>query len=79
MAGQPGSVFPVGVRVFGSPGGQAVDIAVVHAKSRGDQHGVVDLLVGCALLAGTIDILGLDRVAAEPHLLGDVQQRFQFL
>jgi hypothetical protein len=39
----------------------------------------VDLLVGCSLLPGTIDILGLDGTAPEPHFLGDVQQRFQFL
>jgi len=38
----------------------------------------VDLLVGCALLAGAIDILGLDRMAPDTNLLGDVQQRFQF-
>ena len=70
--------FRVGFRGFGSPGGQAVDIAVVHAKSRSDQHSVVDLLVGCSLLPGSIDILGLDRMAPDANLLGDVQQRFQF-
>jgi hypothetical protein len=38
----------------------------------------VDLLIGCAFLPGALDVVELDGRAAEPHLLGDVEQCFQF-
>ena len=46
------------------PGGESVDIPVVHAEGCGDEDGVVDLEIRCAEAAGTIDVAGSDVPAA---------------
>src|SRR5262249_37491112 len=68
-----------GVRggVVGGDGGQAVDVAVVHAERGGDQDGVVDLHVGGAGVAGGGDQVGGDLQAAALDRAGDGQQRAQ--
>ena len=48
--------FCVHLGVFWLPGGEAVDVAVVHAEGGGDEHGVVDLEVGCAEVAGGLEV-----------------------
>ena len=72
MASQFDGLFLVGFRCFWRPSSQTVDIAVVHAKGRRDQHGIVDLMVGGPFLAGALHILGLDGMSSEPDLLGDI-------
>ena len=46
MIGDALADFAIDARIARLPGGQAVDVAVVHAECRGDQHGVVNFLVG---------------------------------
>ena len=56
-------------------GGQTVDVAVVHAERRGDQHRVVDLQIGGALFAGRGDQFGSDLAARLLYGARDVQRR----
>ena len=44
-------------RILGLPCRQSIDVTVVHAEGGGDQHGVVDLDVGCTLFAGMSHII----------------------
>ena len=54
--------------------GKAVDIPVEHAEGGGDQHRVVDLDVGGALVTGTLDVCGLHIEPAPRDLGRDVEQ-----
>ena len=63
----------------GRPGREPVDVAVVHAERRGDQHRVVDLDVGRALPARVLHVLGRDGAAVVLHLRGDREQRTQLV
>ena len=51
VRGDERRALPVEVGIVGRPRGEAVDVAVAHAEHRGDEHRVVDLEVGGALLA----------------------------
>ena len=59
------------------PRRQPVDIAVEHAERCGDQHGVMDLDVGCALAAGRGHVVGGDGTPIDFDLGGDREQRTQ--
>jgi hypothetical protein len=72
-------VFAIHGRVGGRPGGQAIDVAVVHAESRGDQYGVVNLLIRCATLPCTSDITFGNPLATFLHLASDGQQGLQLV
>ena len=61
--GQNSPHFTIVVGICGLPRIQAVDIAIEHAKGRGNQNGVVDLFVSSALLARTCDIVRCDVFA----------------
>ena len=64
----------VGLLVGGGEGGESVDVAVVHAERRGDEHGVVDFPVGRSLGARALDVRSGDVLAALLHLTGDREQ-----
>src|ERR1700691_167441 len=78
IAGNLGGSFPKALRVGGRPCSQAVYIAVVHAEGRRNQHGVVNLQVGGALLPRACDIFGLNVLSATLYFTGDSQQRLEF-
>ena len=71
--------FSVGFIRSGRPGAQPVDIAVIHTKRSGYQHGIVNLQVGGAKFAGKGNILIGNVFTVSLHLVGDVQQRPQFI
>src|SRR5580704_14634081 len=52
-----------------------IDVAVVHAERRRDQHRVVNLFVGRAVLPGARNIFARDLLAALLHLAGNGEQR----
>jgi hypothetical protein len=49
MCGEMLSNAGVNCRVAGLPGGETVDIAVVHAESGGNEDGVMNLKIGRAV------------------------------
>src|SRR5687768_17510021 len=61
----------VGGRIRGREGGEAVDVAVVHAEGRGDEHRVVNLHVGGAVGARLCDVVRGDLLAALLYLARD--------
>jgi len=67
--------------VLRGPCSQPVDVAVVHGKSRGDQHGVVNLKVGRSFAPCTLNIFifGLNRFATAPDLFRKRQQCFELV
>jgi len=67
----------VGRGVLRRKGPQTVDIPVVHAEHRRDEHRVVNFAVGGALRASHRDVLLCDRPAILAHLVGDGKERLQ--
>jgi uncharacterized membrane protein len=65
------SVRAINLRFGRSPGGQTIDIAVVHAEGRGDKHCVVNFLVRGSLFAGALPVLRRHVLAAFLHLSGN--------
>src|ERR1700691_4861921 len=59
------------------PCAQAVDVAVVHAEGRGNQHRVVNLDIGGALLFRPRNVVRADTLAILLYLAGNRQQSFQ--
>src|SRR5438477_11498959 len=62
------SHFAISFRLERLPGLQTVHVAVVHAEGRGDQNGIVNLLVGRALAAGAVNGFGAHILAGLLHL-----------
>jgi hypothetical protein len=77
--GQAFAALAIHHRIVWRPGRQTIHVAVVHGKCRGDQDGVVNLLVGCPLLPGTIHVLTGNVLAPFLDLAGYGQQRLQFV
>ena len=65
IASHPGGPFAVGCGILRGPCCEAIHVTVVHAEGGGNQYGVVNFLVGGALLAGPIG----DRFGRKPLLL----------
>src|SRR5688572_26709259 len=57
VLGEPPAGLAVGLGLLRRPRGEPVDVAVVHAERRRDEHGVVDLVVGRTLAARALDVL----------------------
>lgn len=72
----PGSIE---ICVVGLPGCQAIHVAVVHAKSSGNQDRVVNLQVRSPLLPRAFNILAGHVLSTLPNLSGDGQQRLELL
>ena len=66
-------------RVSRLPGIQTVHIAVEHAEGGGDQHGIVNLLVGGAVSAGNLDILLAHVLPAFLYFACNREQRFHLV
>ena len=65
-------------RILGRlPGTKAVNVAVVHAESRGNEDGVVDLDVGGPVRPRLGDIIGRDPLAVLLNLARDRGQRLE--
>jgi hypothetical protein len=77
--GETFSTLAINFGIRGGPGSQSVDVAVVHAEGCGDEHGVVDLLVGGAFPTCALDIFGRDLLAALLHFAGDRKQRLELV
>ena len=75
--GDQGRALPVEIGIVGHPRGEAVHVAVAHAEHGGDEHRVVNLQIGGALLAGARDVGRRDVLAALRRLAGDREQRLQ--
>jgi len=56
IAGDTAAALAVEGFIVGLVGSEAVDVAVVHAEGGGNEHGVVNLEVGCTVSAGGLDI-----------------------
>jgi len=65
--------------VVGLDGGEAVDVAVVHAEGSGDEDGVVDFEVGGAEAARVGYVVGGHVFAAVLDFGGDDEERFEFV
>ena len=72
------SNFAIDLGIARLPCGEAVNVAVEHAKRGRDQYGVVDFFVGRALLASAVDVRGCDLLAALLNFASDGKQRFHF-
>jgi len=75
--GDLAAAFAVPGGVVGDGGGEAIDIAVVHAEGGGDEDGVVDFEVGGAFAAGRGDIAGGDAAPAFLDFSGDDEESFE--
>ena len=71
------AAFAIKSLIVGLVGAKAIDVAVVHAEGGGDEDGVVNLKVGCALLARGFDVGGGDEFAVLLHLAGDDEECFE--
>ena len=79
MLGDVAAHFEIRLVLFWRPGTEAVHVAVVHTKGCCDQDCIMDFFVGGAVLAGQPDIFGSYVLATLLNVVGDVQQRFQFV
>ena len=61
-------------RIGGRPGGEAVDVAVVHAEGCRDEDGVVDLEIGRTFGPCCFDVRARDALAVDRNLAGNVQE-----
>ena len=77
VAGHAAAALAIEGFVVGLVGAETVDIAVVHAEGRGDQHGIVNLNFGCAMLARGFDIGTGDQLAILLDLTRNDQQRLE--
>src|SRR5678815_3339089 len=68
LAGKPGPMRPIAIRIGRSPRCQTIYVAVVHAECSRDQNRIVNLYVRRALLLGPLDILRLHLLAAALYL-----------
>lgn len=59
------------------PGGQPVNVAVIHAECRCNQHRVVNLGIRCSLLAGGIHSGACHVLSSTLHLPRNDQQSLQ--
>src|SRR5262245_48773079 len=53
----------VGLLVGRGQRGKTINVAVEHAERRGDEDGIVDLAIGCALTACPLDVVARDVLA----------------
>src|ERR1700685_3082939 len=58
---------------------KAIDIAVIHAERSGDEHGIVNLNIGCAQLTGLRHCLCSYVLSTALNLSCDDQKCFQFV
>src|SRR5271166_1569849 len=72
------SAFAIESFIVGLQGVQAVDVAVVHAERRGDQHGVVNLQVRCDQFARRVYVGGRNQLAILLHFARNDEQRLEF-
>ena len=79
MRGEVFSHAGVHCGIFGLPGSQSVDVAVVHAECGGDEDGVVNLQIGCALFAGVRDVVGGDVLSALLDLACDGEEGLELV
>lgn len=69
----------VGGQLLGSHRGKTVHVSVLQTKGSRDEHGVVNLLVRCALVACSGYDVVRDVAAALLGLLGNVEERLQLV
>jgi hypothetical protein len=80
FAGQLLAHVAVGIPFTGLQCGQTIDVAIVHTERCRDQHGIVDLFVGRALLLCARDVfarhafpslLTLPAMTSKPSIVGN--------
>ena len=71
IAGCEGRALPVHVGIRRGPSTESVHIPIEHAKTRGNEHGVVDLEVGGAARPGARDGIAGYFLSAALHLAGN--------
>ncbi len=74
-----GGSLPVAVQILWRPGGKAIHIAVIHAKGGGNEYGILNFHVRCALFARLLNIVTLHVLAALLHFAGDGEQRLELV
>ena len=71
------AALPVEFRIIRCPSRQAIYIAVVHAKRRGDKDRVVNLQVCGAGLASFVDYFHCHVLPTLSHIVRDIEKRLQ--
>ena len=79
MLGDDRRAGTVEVRILRGPRGQSVHVAIAHAEHGGDEHRVVDLEIGRAVLTRSRDVGRRDVLAPFGRLPRDDEQRLELV
>ena len=69
-----GRSFPIDTEVLWSPGAEAVNIAIAHAKDCGNQNRIVNLQITCPQIASFSDILSRHMFPTKLNFTSNLQQ-----